>query len=189
MLIWFCHINSTYDLTAFTDPLSVWIPSSFRRPSASPYPSWSVTSTKPLPYRPFRYGPKYNTTMGLRSMHWDDWIELDNEFHKFHSIKAARIAERGAKCCKTAPEARNAAIELLEELCAYLPQRYPSLFQGLERGRAGVKNLATGEAIDVKERLEVDMEDPMQVCARLVQDDLAIMIEVCRRSDETAMEF
>lgn len=138
-----------------------------------------MTSTKPLPYRPFRYGPKYNITMGLRSMHWDDWIELDNEYLKFHSIKASRIAERGQKCCKTAPEAWNAAIELLEELCAYLLERYPSLFQRLENGRKGVKNLATGEAIDIKERLEINKEDPMQVCARLVQDDLAIMIEVC----------
>lgn len=123
--------------------------------------------------------------MGLRSMQWDDWIELDNEFLKFHSIKASRIAERGVKCCKTAPEAQNAAIELLEELCTYLPERYPSLFQGLEGGSGGVKNLATGETIDIKERLEVDMEDPMQVCARLVQDDLAIMIEVRRRSNKT----
>lgn len=118
--------------------------------------------------------------MGLRSMQWDDWIELDSEFLKFHAIKAVRIAERGVKCCKTAPEARNAAIELLEELCAYLPERYPSLFQVLGSGRNGVRNLATGEIIDIKERLELDEEDPMQVCARLVQDDLAIMIEVCR---------
>ncbi|KAJ4411823.1 hypothetical protein N0V91_000958 [Didymella pomorum] len=115
--------------------------------------------------------------MGLRSMHWDDWFELDNEFIKFYSIKVARIAERGGKCCKTAPEARAAAIELLEELCAYLPERYPSLFQVLGSGRAGVNNLITGETIDIKESLEVNMEDPMQVCARLVQDDLAIMIE------------
>jgi alpha-1,2-mannosyltransferase len=182
MLTCFCGINSTYDLTALADLLLVWMPSSFRRPSASPYPSWSVTSTKPLPYRPFRYGPKYNITMGLRSMHWDDWFELDNEFIKFYSIKVARIAERGGKCCKTAPEARAAAIELLEELCAYLPERYPSLFQVLGSGRAGVNNLITGETIDIKESLEVNMEDPMQVCARLVQDDLAIMIEVRRRS-------
>jgi hypothetical protein len=43
----------------------------------------------------------------------------------------------------------------------------------------GVVNLATGETIDINNRLEIDKEDPMQVCARLVQDDLAIMIEVC----------
>ena len=112
-------------------------------------------------------------------MHWDDWIELDNEYLQYHSLKAARIAERGQKCCKTAPEAWDAAVELLEELCEYLPERYPSLYQRLEGWRNGVVNLATGETIDIKTRLEIDKEDPMQVCARLVQDDLAIMIEVC----------
>lgn len=112
-------------------------------------------------------------------MHWDDWIELDNEYLQYHSLKAARIAERGRKCCKTAPEAWDAAFELLEELCKYLPERYPSLYQRLKGRRNGVVNLATGEIIDIRTRLEFDKEDPMQVCARLVQDDLAIMIEVC----------
>ncbi|KAJ4383334.1 hypothetical protein N0V86_001381 [Didymella sp. IMI 355093] len=115
--------------------------------------------------------------MGLRSMQWNDWIELDNQYLKFHSIKVSRIAERGERCCKTAPEAQDAATELLKELCTYLPERYPSLFQDIGDGREGVKNLATGEVVDVKQRLEVEKEDPMQVCARLVQDDLAIMIE------------
>jgi alpha-1,2-mannosyltransferase len=112
-------------------------------------------------------------------MHWDDWIELDDEYLQYHSLKAARIAERGEKCCKTAPEAWDAAVELLEELCGYLPERYPTLYQRLEGRRNGVVNLATGETIDINNRLEIDKEDPMQVCARLVQDDLAIMIEVC----------
>ena len=85
----------------------------------------------------------------------------------------------GQKCCKTAPEAWDAAVELLEELCKYLPERYPTLYQRLEGRGNGVVNLATGETIDIKSRLEIDKEDPMQVCARLVQDDLAIMVEVC----------
>lgn len=114
--------------------------------------------------------------MGLRTMHWDDWIELDNEYLKYHSLKAARIAERGGKCCKTAPDAWDAAVELLQELSAYLPERYPTLFQPLTGGREGVKNLATGETIDIEERLVISKEDPMQICARLIQDDLAIMI-------------
>ncbi|KAF9696465.1 hypothetical protein EKO04_005444 [Ascochyta lentis] len=152
-----------------------WSPSPFRRPTARPYPSWSIHTTKPLPYRPFRYGPKYNITMGLRTMHWDDWIELDNEYLKYHSLKASRIAARGEKCCKTAPEARGAAIELLEELCGYLPERYPTLFETLNGGGKVVKNLETGEVFDITSCLQ--NEDPMQTCARLVQDDLAIMVE------------
>ena len=151
---------------------TVWIPQTFKRPVAPPYPDWSLESTKPLPYRPFRYGPKYNVTMGLRTMHWDDWIELDNHFLKFHDMKSRRILERGAKCCKTAPEAFDGACELLEELCDYLPQRYPSLYRKTE---VGMDNITTGESFNIVERPLI--EDPMQMAARFVQDDLAIMFE------------
>ncbi|KAL2003166.1 hypothetical protein VTN02DRAFT_4861 [Thermoascus thermophilus] len=118
---------STPDLEKPASPLAAktkidrkpgeWIPSDFKRPRASPYPNWDVRTTKPLPYRPFRYGPKYSVTMGLRKMKWDEWIELDNHYPRYHADKARRIKERGEKCCKTAPEAMDGAIELLEELC------------------------------------------------------------------------
>lgn len=92
-----------------------WIPMDFKRPAAAPYPNWDVHTTEPLPYRPFKYGP-HHITMGLRTMKWDEWIELDNQFLKWHAIKAKRIEERGDKCCRTAPEAYDGAVELLEEL-------------------------------------------------------------------------
>ena len=96
-------------------PAGVWIPVEFPRPAASPYPNWDVHTTEPLPYRPFKFGPGH-ITMGIRAMKWDEWIELDNQYLEWHAIKAQRIEERGEKCCKTAPEAYDAAIELLEEL-------------------------------------------------------------------------
>lgn len=105
-------------------------------------------------------------------MHWDEWIELDNQYLKFHDLKAQRISERGAKCSYTSPEAYDGACELLEELCDYLPQRYPSLYVKTE---VGMDNLVTGEKFDVVERPL--KEDPMQMAARFVQDDLAIMFE------------
>ncbi|KAI4710377.1 hypothetical protein J4E89_004832 [Alternaria sp. Ai002NY15] len=162
-------------------PPGVWLPSDFTRPPATPYPNFSLSATKPMPYRPFRHGPKYNITMGLRNMQWDEWIELDNQYMEFHRLKAERIEERGAKCIKTAPEAVPAAVELLEELSSYLPQRYPTVFQTIppsEGTKNGFRNLATGEIFDV-ERLERNgvKEDAMEMCARLVQDDLAIMVE------------
>ncbi|KAI2472782.1 mannosyl transferase [Annulohypoxylon bovei var. microspora] len=149
-----------------------WVPSDFRLPKPDAYPDWSVEHTKPLPYRPFRYGPKYNVTMGLRTMKYADWIELDNHYPRYHADKARRIKERGHKCCRTAPEAYPAAIELLEELVDYLPERYPSMFK---RTAVGIDNLWSGESFDIIQRPLP--EDPMQICARLVQDDLAIMIE------------
>ncbi|KAH8727814.1 hypothetical protein GQ44DRAFT_610523 [Phaeosphaeriaceae sp. PMI808] len=164
--------EKTLPFKAPNRPDGVWIPIPFERPAAPPYPDWSLEHTKPLPYRPFRHGPKYNITMGLRTMHWDEWIELDNQFLNFHSLKAERILERGAKCNKTAPEAFDSAMEVLEEFCEYLPQRYPSLFH---KTAMGMDNVITGESFNVVERPL--KEDPMQMAARMVQDDLAIMLE------------
>ena len=92
-----------------------WTPVDFKRPAPAPLLDWDVHKTEPLPYRPFKYGP-YHITMGLRTMQWDEWIELDNHFLKYHADKARRIDQRGEKCCRTSPEAMDGAIELLEEL-------------------------------------------------------------------------
>ncbi|KAL8369635.1 hypothetical protein RB595_000122 [Gaeumannomyces hyphopodioides] len=149
-----------------------WAPSSYRFPTPPPYPSWDVQTTKPLPYRAFRHGPKYNVTMGLRSIKPEDWIQLDSDYPKYHTEKARRIAERGDKCCTTHPEAYPAALELLDELAAYLPARYPTLFR---RTAVGVDNLWSGESFNLVERPL--REDPMAICGRLVQDDLALVVE------------
>lgn len=92
-----------------------WAPVDFKRPRTTPLQGWDVHSSEPLPYRPFRHSP-YHITMGLRTMQWDEWIELDNHYLRFHADKSKRIIERGDKCCRTAPEAVDAAVELLEEL-------------------------------------------------------------------------
>lgn len=162
----------------------------FKRPTAPPAENWSVYTTKPNPYRPFRHGP-YHITMGLRNMKWDEWIgwyylllfspfkyswlsglELDNHYQRFHADKAARIKERGDKCNRTDPSAFDGACELLEEFCSYLPERYPSLFV---KTPVGMDNLLTREKFNIVERPLA--EDPMQMAGRMVQDDLAIMFE------------
>ncbi|KAK2786635.1 hypothetical protein FQN53_006339 [Emmonsiellopsis sp. PD_33] len=72
----------------------------------------------------------------------------------------------------TAPEAVDGVIELLEELTSYLPQRYPTLFK---RTPTGLTNLLTNESFNTTSRPLP--EDPMITCARLIQDDLALMYE------------
>lgn len=111
--------------------------------------------------------------MGLRSLNWNEWIELDSEYLNYHAKKAERLASpRASKLYHTAPEAYDGAVELLEELCSYLPQRYPTLFRKTD---VGMDNLATGESLNIVERPLA--EDPMAMAARQVQDDLAIMFE------------
>jgi hypothetical protein len=110
--------------------------------------------------------------MGLRTLQPDEWIELDNQFPKYHADKAVRIKERGDKCVKTHPDAYPAAVELLEELASYLPARYPTLFR---KTAVGVDNLWSNESFNIVKRPL--SEDPMATCARLIQDDMALLLE------------
>jgi alpha-1,2-mannosyltransferase len=113
-------------------------------------------------------------------MNWDEWIELDNHYLRFHADKAQRIASRGSNCIKTDPSdprAYDATLELLDELTAYLTERYPQMFK---RTPHGLTNLLTSEDFDTRsDHLTVNgvKESPMSLSARLTQDDLAIMIE------------
>ena len=56
--------------------------------------------------------------------------------------------------------------------CAYLPERYPSLFRSTA---VGMDNLYTNESFDIVKRPLV--EDPMQMAARMIQDDIVMMFE------------
>lgn len=56
--------------------------------------------------------------------------------------------------------------------CSYLPARYPTLYK---KTAVGIDNLYTGESFNIVQRPLP--EDPMMTCARLVQDDLALMFE------------
>lgn len=150
-----------------------WMPEDFKAPVPAAFKNWDVNNTRPLPYRAFKH--KYTITMGIRNMEWDSWIELDNEWMKYHQEKLRRVEEKGTEVYGTFPEARDAAFELLDEFWAYLPARYPTLFQQLD---TGLKNLLTGEVFTFRRcnRDEIK-EDPMLMAAKMVQDDLAIMIE------------
>jgi hypothetical protein len=108
--------------------------------------------------------------MGLRSMPWASWLELDNEFLATQALKKQRLHDRGAKVCRTAPEALAATSEALSEIAAYLCERYPSLYA---RQRGGVRCRATGEVFDTS---GAHGSDAMRTAGLLVQDDLAVML-------------
>lgn len=111
-----------------------WQPRDFSYPKISPR-AQSLTKIKEIPYRPFRPGA-YHVQMGIRSMPWDDWIELDNQYERYHAIRKHRIETRGDKLIRVLRDDHNplvrggalAAIELVHELAAYLVARYPKDF-------------------------------------------------------------
>jgi len=79
-----------------------WVPQNFDYPVIDPCKE-ELADIKPIPYRPFRWGP-YFVTMGIRRMLWNEWIELDQQFEHYYKIREERIRTRGGRVLKTLPE-------------------------------------------------------------------------------------
>ncbi|KAG5644931.1 hypothetical protein DXG03_007396 [Asterophora parasitica] len=177
-----------------------WTPVEFTYPpiTASQQPPAALN---PIPYRPFR-GGEYHVTMGIRSLPWNEWIELDNQFERYHRIREHRIRTRGSAVIRVQPDApglvksgAEAAVELVHELAEYLSQRFPTTFE-ITRHAANTASSCPGwgGAPPVKSiriiplgcsyGLPLDINDgdnaavkALEISALLVQEDLALMIE------------
>ncbi|KAF7309473.1 hypothetical protein MIND_00318100 [Mycena indigotica] len=134
-----------------------WAPQSFSYPKfdASSYP---LNEIKPPMYRPFRWG-EYHVTMGIRSMHWGEWIELDDQFESYYRIRKHRLESKPRELLTVLPASVRShdgegeqvhiaggsagAIELVHELAEYLSRRYPTTFQ-VERHDKSFHNYPCG---------------------------------------------
>lgn len=165
-----------------------WTPVAFAYPHVAPCPD-DVATLKPVPYRPFKWG-EYHVTMGIRSMPWDEWIELDREFASFHRIREHRIETRGEKLVQVLPErpglvkgGHDAAVELVHELAEYLSRRFPDVYHvrrsdtSSETGWDGQAPIEDVTIVPLGKTYSLRDGDPLTVAALLVQEDLAIMIE------------
>ncbi|KAH7884044.1 hypothetical protein F5I97DRAFT_1813849 [Phlebopus sp. FC_14] len=77
--------------------------------------------------------------MGIRTMPWNEWMELDSSFSRYQRIRAFRVRKCGDTVLRVLPPrddeavkvagGADAAKELLYELAEYLHRRYPSSFR------------------------------------------------------------
>ncbi|GJE84791.1 hypothetical protein PsYK624_008670 [Phanerochaete sordida] len=166
-----------------------WAPEPFAYPPVAPCRE-ALAAVKPVPYRPFKWGD-YHVTMGIRSMPWDEWIELDRDFAHFHRIRARRIETRGEKLVQVLPErpglvkgGHDAAVELVHELAEYLSRRFPDVYHVTRAapgrsaaGWQGLPSIAEITIVPLGKTYSLEDGDPLTVASLLVQEDLAIMLE------------
>ncbi|KAG8710679.1 hypothetical protein FRC08_016845 [Ceratobasidium sp. 394] len=170
-----------------------WRPQPFKYPTVIPWTDFDFEKTLPPPYRPFRWGPTYNITMGIRSMDFSEWIQIDNRYAHYHAIRTHRTNTRGTDTVQTMPANEEfgvpggalAARELVNELGEFLIRRYPHIFRAVSRMQAAPNDFSWDNLGEIEEieiiplgvRYNLQTEDPMKISGLLVQDDLALMLE------------
>jgi hypothetical protein len=118
-------------------------------------------------YLPFPEGP-FRLAMGLLNLDPADWIEVDGNFAAELRLKRRLLAERHEACFLALPGSERGGAETLEMLAAHLPARFPDIY----RREGEVLSIAPlGETWDLcREDLH-----PLDLAARLVQEDLCLM--------------
>jgi hypothetical protein len=118
-------------------------------------------------YFPFKNAP-FRMAMGLNELDLRDWIQIDEHFADELALKERLLAERHAQVFRAAPETETASREVLELLTAHLLTHFPHWFR---RDGSAFTLLLTGKTYDLNDaRLH-----PLDLAARLVQEDLCLM--------------
>jgi hypothetical protein len=115
----------------------------------------------------FEPGP-YRMQMGLVAQDPRDLIEIDARYPDEMTERRRLLAERHAEVFAALPGSDAACAEVLERLATLLPDRFPDWFAG---GDGSLHNHLTGEAWDLAD----PPLHPLEVAARLVQEDLCIL--------------
>lgn len=134
-------------------------------------PGMHAPGMTPLPpepfYLPFEPGP-HKLTMGLVARHPDDLFEIDDRYPDEMRQRQDLLARHHAEIVANLPEADAAAQEVLSRTLDLLPRRYPDWFT--HEGNQ-LTNRLTNETWD----LQNPGLGPLELAARLVQEDLCIM--------------
>ena len=123
----------------------------------------------PAPLRlPFEPGP-YRPAMALQACAEADWIEIDAGYRAELALRRGLLDLRRPEVLGLGPDTLPARRELLALLASHLPARFPAWFAATADGR--LRNHLTNETW----HLDRPEPDPLEVAARLVQEDLCLL--------------
>ncbi|NNE23550.1 MAG: DUF3445 domain-containing protein [Rhizobiales bacterium] len=107
-------------------------------------------------------------TIGLGALDPTGWIEVDDNVAPHLAEKNRLLGERHSDVFQAEDDTGEAQREVLEALLDYLPLQYPALYQ------AG-SGTVTFKPTDTTYKISDFEARPLELAARLIQDDLVLM--------------
>jgi len=107
-------------------------------------------------------------SIGLSQLDPDDWIVPDANLARQLAEKVTHFTEHHDAVFRAEPETREAQQEVLDRLLDYLPARYPAIW----KVSGGVVSIIPA---DLDYPVNAFADRPLELAARLVQDDLVLM--------------
>ncbi|KAF1811752.1 hypothetical protein P152DRAFT_398583 [Eremomyces bilateralis CBS 781.70] len=132
---------------------------------------------------------RYALNMGLCKLFHDDWIEVDERYLAYHSVRAKILEEMGSEAIHRVSGAEEAEKELFDEVVKHLIQKHGRFFEIIQSsphisekdGRQyasfsprRIRNRLTGEEYRIS---QPTIPSPMEIVARLCQEDFSLLVK------------
>lgn len=116
--------------------------------------------------------------MGLKPLPLQNWIEIDDAFTAELTLKSALLAHCYQDVFAALPHTQAAQQEALHLLIDHLLQHFPLIYQAQKKGTSsGIDNLKIDNLKTAQSwNLEDFSQAPLDLAARLVQEDLCLML-------------
>ncbi|MGD1863915.1 MAG: DUF3445 domain-containing protein [Phormidesmis sp.] len=128
-------------------------------------------------YLPF-VGTKGKPVMGLQPLDLQEWIEVGPSFAEQCNYKNQLLAHRYADVFAALAGTRLAQQEVLDLLLEHLIQRFPDIYRMTGAGKQASIHQASIHNVKSQQiwRVSEFAESPLDLAARLVQEDLCLMM-------------
>jgi len=127
-------------------------------------------------YQPYVAG-QFRWRLALRPLEVDNWIEMGEHYEGDMALKKRVMAAHPKTVLATMPGIEPEAAEVLSTLSDHLCVRFPDSFH-LHADQRVLRNVRLNEDVVVSPEADGTWSDhPLGICGRLVQEDLALLVE------------
>lgn len=128
-------------------------------------------------YQPYVAG-QFRWRLALRPLDLEHWIEIGESYERDMALKRRLRAENSPTVLAMMPGIEAEASEVLTTLSDHLTQHFPQWFHRHGSEQQFLRNERLGEDVPLSASTDGTwVEHPLSLCGRLVQEDLALLVE------------
>lgn len=115
--------------------------------------------------------------MDIRKQDAQNWLTIDKNYITQNRVRAQLLDENREKVIRCLPESLESCQELLDEVSAFLSERFPDRFNVVtEHGHKILENHITGDRFTISGSNPEELAMALETAVRLTMEDLSILM-------------
>lgn len=136
-----------------------------------------VKSLAPYPVQAIKGRERYRVMMDIRKQDAQNWLTIDKNYTTENRVRAQLIDENREKVIRCLPESLESCQETLDEVSAFLCERFPDRFSVITQdNKKVIENNITGDRLTISGDTPEERAMALETAVRLTMEDLSVLM-------------